>query len=231
LKKVFIIPPAIDPLNPKNIHLDYSIKNEILGNLGIDITRPFISQISRFDYWKNPEGVLDIYLKLKKEHPTLQLVMLGIAFAKDDPEAVRIYKQIKEKAGDDSDIHLFFDPEELKSYSNENVVNTIQSKSFVILQNSIKEGFGLTATEAMWKEKVLLAGNVGGLKIQIKNKRNGFLINSTNEGVNIIDMIIKNPELRYKIGKKAKLSVQKNFLITRLLTDHLKTYIKILEKN
>jgi len=222
--KLNIFQPAIDPLSLKNSPLAKSQARKILKDLGIDIKKPLITQVSRFDPWKDPVGVVKVYKKLKKRIPDLQLAYLGIIQAKDDPEAYRILKEIKKKSANDKDIHLFSSTGQLKSYPIDLVVNAFQVWSDVILQKSLKEGFGLTVTEAMWQENPVVGGNVGGIKLQITNGKNGFLVNNKKQAVQRVLQLLKNKKLKNKMGKLAKQSVQKKFLITRLINDYLKLF-------
>jgi len=219
-----IFPPAIDPLSEKNKPLPVQEARTILKSFGIDVDKPLVSDILRFDPWKDPLGVLEAYRLAKKEIPDLQLAMVGLFIACDDPEAVRIYEKVKEKAQGDSDVHLFSDPNRLGSLSVDRFVNAFQSGSDVMLQKSIREGFGLVVTEAMWKGQPVIGGNAGGIKLQIEDSKNGFLVSSPEEASERIVKLLKDKELREKMGAKAKETVRKKFLIPRLLRDYLKLF-------
>ena len=153
--------------------------------------------------------------------------MVGFFLAQDDPEAKEIYKIAKRKSKDLSDIFLFANYEILGSLKVDDFVNAIQVASDVVLQKSIKEGFGLTVTEAMWKEKPVIGGNVGGIKLQIKDGKNGFLVSSPKEAAETIVDLIEDPKLAQKIGRAAKLTAQKKFLTPRLLKDYLNLFKKL----
>jgi len=169
-------------------------------------------------------GVIQAYYLAKNKIPNLQLALVGLFLAFDDSEAMRIFKQVKKHAGGDPDIFMFSDPQELGSLKVDIFVNAFQVGSDVILQKSIREGFGLTVAEAMWKEKPVIGGNVGGIKIQIKNGENGFLVSSPQETAKRIVQIIKNPALAEKMGKNAHQTVKEKFLMPRLLRDYLKLF-------
>ncbi len=225
--KACICPPAIDPLSPKNIPLDQETAKEIVKNLGINIKNPLISQIARFDVWKDPIGVIRAYKIAKKKIPKLQLALIGLFLAQDDPEAIKVFKKVKKESAKDPDIYLFSDIREI-NIENDTLVNAFQVASNVVLQKSIKEGFGLTVTEAMWKGKPVIGGNVGGIKLQIQDGENGFLVNSPEQASKKIIKLINNPELAEKMGKRAKETVRENFLTPRLLRDYLKLFTELI---
>ncbi|MDX1535447.1 MAG: glycosyltransferase [Candidatus Spechtbacterales bacterium] len=229
-KKLTISPPAIDPLTAKNRYIDSDVCRTILIAAGINPDKPLVTQVSRFDKWKDPIGVIDAYYIAKNEIKDLQLLLMGVMEASDDPEAMEVFRAVEEKVQGDPDIFLIHKPEQLGEVSMGIYVNAIQRSSDVILQKSLREGFGLTVTEAMWKEKPVVAGNVGGIKLQIKNGENGFLVNSPEEAAKRIVELINNKGLAESIGKKAKEIVRKNFLITRLLEDELKIINEIRAK-
>lgn len=221
LDKVAIIPPAIDPLTEKNNPLSMVKAKRILRDFGIDTKRPLISQISRFDPWKNPSGVVRAYRMAKKEIPGLQLSLVGLLLASDDPEAAKVYHEVEKKTKGDPDIFLFFNPDRLGNLTVDRFVNAFQTGSDIILQNSTKEGFGLTVSEAMWKGKAVIGGNVGGIKIQIQDKENGFLVSSSNQAAKRIIELFNNPKLKVDIEKKAKKTVLEKFLMPRFLRDYM----------
>ena len=223
-EKVVVFPPAIDPLMPKNQSLDLTAAKGILKNYGIDTSRPLISQVSRFDPWKGFPEVIEAYLLAKKKIPGLQLAMVGFFLALDDPEAAKIYKLVKSKSEKNPDIFLFSDPQMLGSLKVDDFVNAIQVGSDVILQNSIREGFGLSVTEAMWKRKAVIGRRTGGIKLQIQNSENGFLVSNSKELAKRIIQLIKNPGLAKKLGETARETVKEKFLIPRLLRDYLKLF-------
>lgn len=226
--RAVVFPPAIDPLTLKNEPLPLLRAKQIVKSLGIDPDRPLMTQVSRFDPWKDPLGVILAYRIAKKKIPKLQLALAGIMLAQDDPEAVRIYKKVKKAAQKDRDIYLFADRGMLGSLAVDTFVNAIQVASDVIVQNSFREGFGLVVAEAMWKGKAVIGGKAAGIRIQIHDGENGFLAETPREMARYTVRLIEDGALREAIGNKAKESVARNFLMPRLLRDYLKLFQGIL---
>lgn len=219
--KTVVCQPAIDPLSPKNISLGLEEAKGILKNYGINTLNPLIAQVSRFDPWKGFLELIEAYKIARKKISGLQLALVGFFLANDDPEAEDIYRIVKERTKDDPNVFLFSDPEMLGSLDVNDFVNAVQTASNVVLQNSIREGFGLSVTEAMWKQKAVIGGNAGGIRLQIQNGKNGFLVSNPKECAKRIIQLIKNSELAEELGVAAKESVRKNFLMPRLLRDYL----------
>ncbi|KKR18913.1 MAG: Glycosyltransferase [candidate division CPR2 bacterium GW2011_GWC1_41_48] len=213
IKKRFVIPPAIDPLTPKNKKMDELRARKIVEKLGVDTRRPLVTQVSRFDLWKDPLGVIKAYIITKKRIPELQLALVGSA-ASDDPEGMAIYRQLKDYVKTEKDIKI------LKDLTEEQV-NAFQTISQIILQKSIKEGFGLTVSEAMFKETPVIGGNVGGIRLQIVDGKNGCLVDSPMECAKRMAMILEDTHLRLKMGRAGKQIVSKYFLTPRLIRDEL----------
>jgi len=227
--RIKIFPPGIDPLSKKNKKLDLAKAKKILSKVGINTKKPLISQVSRFDPWKDPLGVINIYRTVQNKFPDVQLALVGIFLAKDDPEAEKIYQQVKNKVKEDKNIFLFSNLKQLpKDVDLDTFINAVQTASDVIIQNSKKEGFGLSCTEAMWKENVVVARPVGGLKIQIQDKKSGFLAENPKQIAQQIIRILENPDLKKKIGKAAKQRVQERFLIIHLLRNYLKLFNELI---
>lgn len=227
--KTVLFSPAIDPLVQKNRSLNLADAKEILKSYGVDPYLPLISQVSRFDPWKGFPEVIEAYQSAKKKIHNLQLLLVGFFLARDDPEAMKTFKFIKKRAAKDNDIFLFSDPEMLGSLRVDEFVNAVQVASNVILQNSIREGFGLSLTEAMWKGKAVIGGNAEGIKLQIKNGKNGFLASTPKEAAKKITQLIKNPKLAEKLGRAARETVREKFLMPRLLRDYLKLFKELLQ--
>jgi len=212
-----IIPPAIDPLSPKNIEIIDGIIPRTLKKFGVPTDKPLITQISRFDKWKDPLGVLEIFA-LVKEKVDSRLILCG-SMAMDDPEGLKIYEKVKEKAKPfikKGDVILI-------TVENNLLVNILQRVSDVIIQKSVREGFGLTVTEALWKRKPVVASNIGGIPLQIEDGKNGFLLdpNDIKGFAEKIIEILKHPTLGKELGEKGRETVKEKFLITRLLSDYL----------
>lgn len=216
--EVVVIPPAIDPLQPKHRKMSQSQARQVMAELGLDTTRPVISQVSRFDKWKDPWGVVDAYRLARNEMLGLQLAFLGAMTAKDDYDACEVLEDLRNYCSDDADIHIFHDPVQICDRE----VNAFQTGSDIIIQKSIREGFGLTVAEAMWKEKPIIGGNCGGIKHQIKDGQNGFLVNNPSECAARIVTLLKNPPLAKKMGCAGRESVRDKFLMPRLLRDYLR---------
>ena len=212
-----IIPPAIDPFTPKNIDINDGTIPRTLKRFDIPTDKPIITQISRFDKWKDPLGVLEVF-KMVKEQVDCRLILCG-NMAMDDPEGLEIYEQVKEKA---KQLIRTFDVIPI-TVENNLLVNVLQRVSDVVIQKSLKEGFGLTVTEALWKGKPVVASNIGGIPLQIEDGVNGFLLEPTDfKGFSekIVD-ILKHPDMAKEMGEKGKEVVRNRFLITRLVSDYL----------
>ncbi len=215
--KLEIIWPAIDPTSTKNSEISPVVVRDILARYEIDPDRPIIAQISRFDPWKDPLGVLDVYKTLKEEYPALQLLMVA-AMANDDPEAWSFYERIVRKAGEDYDIHVLTN---LNGVGNLEV-NAFQSAADVLLQKSIREGFGLVISEALWKSKALVGSHAGGIPLQLDYGHAGPVAGTTQEFVDAIRTLLEDERARKEMGKRGKEHVREHFLTTRLLKDHLR---------
>ena len=218
---VYIAPPAIDPLSRKNTPVDAKRAWEIVGAMGIDPARPLVSQISRFDFWKDPWGVIDAFRAARESAPGLQLALLGLSQATDDPEALDVLASVAEHAAGDPDIHMYYDPSGLPD-TIDMVVNAFQVASLVLMQKSTREGFGLTVTEGMWKGTPMIGGNAGGIRVQIEDGASGYLVSSPEECAARLVKLLQNPGLRAKMGHAARESVRQRFLLPRLALDYLK---------
>ena len=217
--RIFCIPPAIDPLSPKNGDLPAEVVDEILVRYGVDPQRPMITQISRFDPWKDPLGVLDVYRRLKIEFPGLQLVMIA-SMASDDPEGWSWYEKIVRRAGEDYDIHVLSN---LNGVGNLEV-NAFQRAARVVIQKSTREGFGLVVSEALWKGRPVVAGNVGGIPLQIIDGETGFLVGSIEECTEKVGWLLGNPAEASSMGAQGVEFVRDRFLTTRYLRDYLSIF-------
>ena len=220
--EVTIIPPAIDPLSTKNIDIPDDVIRDVLNRYSIDPDRPILAQVSRFDPWKDPLGVIDVYRELKKRFPAIQLLMVA-SMADDDPEAWSFYERIVRRAGEDYDIHVLTN---LNGVANLEV-NAFQRAADVVMQKSIREGFGLVISEALWKGKPVVAGEVGGIPMQLMHGDAGWLANSTAEFARDVGTLLEDPALGERVGKIGREHVRENFLTTRLLADYLKLMHKM----
>jgi trehalose synthase len=221
-----IIHPAIDPLSPKNVSVPVKIIERTLHKYKVPVDKPFICQISRFDKWKDPEGVVDVY-RLVKQKIDCRLILCGSA-ATDDPESGVIYERVRRKANSDvkkGDVILL-------TLSDNILVNVLQRKAAVIIQKSLREGFGLTVTEGLWKGRPVVASNIGGIPLQIENGENGFLVppEDTTQFAEIIIDIMKNKKLADKLSVNGPQTVREKFLITRLCIDYLNLINDLLSK-
>ncbi len=224
LIKEYIIPPSIDPLTDKNRELSEKEQHQILKKYKIDLDKPIIAQISRFDKWKDPLGVIEAF-KIVKKKVDCKLVLMG-NMARDDPEGPYIYEKVLEKTEKEKDVQVVIAK---RKYENDILVNTLQRVSSVIIQKSLREGFALTVSEALWKGTPVVGGNVGGIPLQIKNGKNGFLINSIEDCAKKVIYLLKNKRKAAEMGKFGKEYVRKNFLITRHLLDYIRMFKDILK--
>ena len=216
---VHIIPPAIDPLSPKNMAFSPDDAAFVCNQFGIDVDRPLITQVSRFDPWKDPIGVIDAYRDVTKEIPETQLALVG-SMATDDPEGWEFFQHTFEYADGDPDIKILNNLNNVGAIE----VNAFQSQSDVVLQKSIREGFGLTVTEALWKGRPTVAGNVGGIPLQIEDGVGGFLVDSSTDCAERCVEILADPELGKRLGRAGKEHARRHFLSPRLLHDWLELF-------
>jgi trehalose synthase len=211
-----ICPPAIDPLSPKNMALSPDDAAYVCDQFGIDTERPLICQVSRFDPWKDPIGVIDAYRIVTAEIPEAQLALVG-SMATDDPEGWEFFHETFRHADGDPDIKILNNLNNVGAIE----VNAFQSQADVAVQKSIREGFGLTVTEALWKGRPVVAGEVGGIPLQVTDGVTGFLVSSPEETARRSIQILKDPELAKRIGRAGKEHAREHFLTPRLLRDWL----------
>jgi len=211
---VFFISPAIDPLSDKNRQIPEEFIASTLERLGLDRGRPILTQVSRFDKLKDPLGVIQAYRLVKKTHPHVQLVLAGGA-ASDDPESVHILPAIQSAAGKDPDIHVL----DLPPFS-DLLINALQRASAVVLQKSLKEGFALTVTEALWKKRPVVAMAVGGIPLQVLPGKTGYLVHTIEGTAVAIRRVLENPQEAAALAEQGREHVRANFLLTR----HIKEY-------
>ncbi len=214
----YIIPPSIDPLSDKNIDLSQEEVARVFVTFDLDPARPLLVQVSRFDRFKDPVGVIQAYRLAKKFIPDLQLVLAG-GTASDDPEGEEILAEVREEANDDPDIHILLLPPDAHR-----TINALQRAADIVLQKSTREGFGLTVTEAMWKGKPVIGGDTGGIRLQVINYHTGFLVHTPEGAALRIRHLLRQKERMQAMGMKGKEYARENFLLTR----HLREYLTLL---
>jgi trehalose synthase len=212
---VFLIPPSIDPLSVKNLPLDQETVSSVLSEFNIDRSRPTVAQISRFDRFKDPVGVIAAYRLAKDFVPGLQLVLAG-GTAADDPEGAVVLKEVRDAAEGDADIHVLS-----TGHYSDRTINALQAGADIVIQKSLREGFGLTVTEAMWKAKPVIGGNTGGIRLQIMNHRTGYLVDTPEGAAMRIRYLLSERSRMTQIGLSARELVRQNFLVTRHLREYL----------
>jgi trehalose synthase len=217
-----IWPPAIDPLAPKNMALAPEDAAYIVDQFGIDIQRPLLTQVSRFDPWKDPLGVIDAYRAVKEQHPDVQLALVG-SMAHDDPEGWDFYEQTVAHADGDPDIFILSNLNNVGSVE----VNAFQVHAAAVIQKSIKEGFGLTVAEALWKARPTVAGAVGGIVTQIRDGETGWLVDSPEACAAACLEILADPAVARLRALAGKEHVRRNFLTPRLLRDWLSLFNRL----
>jgi trehalose synthase len=214
-----ICPPAIDPLSPKNMALSPEDAAFVCDQFGIDVDRPLICQVSRFDPWKDPKGVIDAYRKVTEGMPEAQLALVG-SMATDDPEGWEFFNSTMAYADGDPDIHILNNLNNVGAIE----VNAFQSQADVVVQKSTREGFGLTVSEALWKARPFIGGNVGGIPLQVQDGETGYLVTSPDECADRALRILREPDLGKQLGRSGKEHVRKHFLTPRLLRDWLRIF-------
>jgi trehalose synthase len=225
LERISIIRPAIDPLSPKNMELPISVCERILSWIGIDTNRPLVVQVSRFDPWKDPLGVLAAYRLVRAEIPNLQLGMVG-SMAMDDPQGWDLYRELTLAAESDPLVHIFTN---LIGVSNVEV-NAFQRVAKVVIQKSIREGFGLVVSEALWKGTPVVAGKAGGLPLQMPAGIGGYLVDTVEGAAARMLELLKEPDEASRLGELGRQHVKKHFLLPRLIADELRLVGDILDK-
>jgi trehalose synthase len=221
--KVHVVPPAIDPLAPKNMALSPEDASYVCHQFGVGVDRPLICQVSRFDPWKDPMGVIDAYRVVKERRPDVQLALVG-SMATDDPEGWDYFNATIAHAEGDRDIHI------LNNFNNVGAieVNAFQSHADVVVQKSTREGFGLTVAEAIWKARPFVGGAVGGIPLQVSDGESGYLVHSVEECAERALQIIEDPGLGKKLGRTGKEYVRSHFLTPRYLRDYLRIFLQLI---
>jgi trehalose synthase len=212
---MFIIPPSIDPLAEKNRPLAEAERLEILQRHQIDPDRPLLLQVSRFDRFKDPLGVIEAYRLVKPYYPEIQLALAG-GTADDDPEGEEVLREVLEKAGNDPDLKILLLPPDSHTE-----INALQRSAVIVLQKSLREGFGLTVTEALWKGKPVIGGACGGITLQVHDYHTGFLVHSPAGAAYRIRYLLRYADKRQRMGQIGRDFVRDHFLLTRHLRDYL----------
>ncbi len=218
-----IVPPTIDPLSPKNTPMDPTVADAVVAGYGFDTRRPLLVQVSRFDPWKDPLGVIDAYRIVKQQVPDVQLALVG-SMASDDPEGWDYYDRTVRHAGEDFDIRILHN---FHGVGNREV-NAFQTAADVVIQKSTREGFGLVVTEALWKGKPVVGGNVGGIPLQVIDGETGFLVEDVESCAEKALYLLQNPEEAGRMGAAAREHVRRHFLTTRHLADYLDLFNRLM---
>lgn len=213
------ITPSIDPTSPKNLPLDRERARSVLSGFGVDPDRPLLVQVSRFDPWKDPFGVIEAYQIVKVQYPDAQLALVG-SIALDDPEGVRLLHDLKQAAKGDPDAHVLSNQDGVHAAE----VAAFQQEADVIIQKSVREGFGLTITEGMWKARPVVAGQATGCRLQIEDGHSGYLIGSTEECAAKIVQILSDPGLGQALGHQARETVRRRFLSATHVAHYLSLF-------
>ncbi len=216
----FLVPPSIDPLSAKNRELSPEELESARAQFGLDPSRPLLVQVSRFDRFKDPVGVIRAYRLVRKVAP-VQLVLAG-GGATDDPEGKAVLDDVVEAAQGDPDIHVLLLPS-----SAHKTINALQRLADIVLQKSTREGFGLTVTEGLWKGKPVIGGDVGGIRLQVVNRHTGFLVNTPEGAAHRIRYLLHHRERMRQIGETGREFVRENFLLTRNLRDYLAIFLAL----
>ncbi len=225
VRKLAFIPPAIDPLSPKNAPMGDQPAAQIVSMYGVDASRPLLVQVSRFDPWKDPLGVIDVYRAVRAEFPGAQLALIG-SMAHDDPEGMEYYQRTKEYAEDDPNIHLLSNLDGVGNIE----VNAFQQAASVVMQKSLREGFGLTIAEGLWKGKPVIGGNVGGIPLQIEDGVTGYLVESVEEASTAALAIMRDRDKARRMGEIGREVVREKFLTTSLLRNYLRLFNDLMEQ-
>jgi len=218
-KHLAAIPVAIDPLSRKNQGVSHTEALKRIKALGVDIEHPYIAQISRFDPWKDPLGVIEAWRLAKQKVPQLQLIMMGDT-ASDDPEGVRVLEMARADTKGLADVFIVTESDDL-------LVNAVQQTANVVLQKSLREGFGLTVAEALWAGRPVIGGDVGGIPLQIKNGQDGYLVTSVTAAAERIIELVQNPAKATAMGQTGRELVRREFLLPRLLRDQLRFWVSL----
>lgn len=221
----YLIPPSIDPLSEKNMEIPQEEIDKVFSSFELDPERPIMLQVSRYDRFKDPIGVIRAYRMAKTFAPGLQFVLAG-GGATDDPEGEQVLAEVRAETGNDPDVHILLLPADANL-----TINALQRAATIILQKSIKEGFGLTVTEGLWKSKPVIGGNTGGIRLQVINHHTGFLVNTPEGAALRMRYLLQRPDKIHEMGRKGKEFVRANFLNTRNLREFLTLMVALIHGN
>jgi len=219
MDRIVQAPPCIDPMSVKNLDLPIPFMTEICRQYGLDVDRPIMCQVSRFDPWKDPLGVIEAYRIVREQVPDLQLILAG-SMATDDPESFQVWEETEKARAGDQAIHMLSNIQQVGSVQ----INAFQRVADVVVQKSLREGFGLTVAEGLWKGRPVVGGRAGGIKLQIRDGEDGYLVDSVEECAARTLELLSNPGLADKMGATGKEHVRQNFLSTREAEDWLRLY-------
>jgi len=220
--KVTVAPPTIDPLSVKNLELQDPFVDEICRQYGIDPKRPIVCQISRYDPWKDPVGVIQAFRLVRDQIPEAQLILAG-SMATDDPEGFHYWQLTEEAADNDKDIFLLSNIQQVGAVQ----INAFQRAAGVVVQKSLREGFGLTVSEGLWKGRPVVGGRAGGIKLQIDDGETGYLVDSVEECAARTIELLQNPDAADGMGASGREKVRSEFLSTRELEDYLTIFTEL----
>ena len=219
MARVLQLPPCIDPLSVKNLELAMPFCQELTQQYGVDVRRPIVCQVSRFDPWKDPVGVIEAFRIVREKIPDAQLVLAG-SMATDDPEGFRVWEATEQAHAGDRDIFLLSNLHQVGSVQ----INAFQRVANVVVQKSLREGFGLTVSEALWKGRPVVGGRAGGIKLQIRDGYDGYLVDSIDECARRVIDLLADPVGADALGAQGREHVRDNFLSTRELEDWLRLF-------
>jgi trehalose synthase len=219
VRHLAIVPPTIDPLSTKNATIPMEEAQHVVAGFDVDVSRPLITQVSRFDPWKDPLGVIDAYRLVKAEMPQVQLALVG-SMASDDPEGWHYLDKTLRHAGEDDDVIILHNFHGVGGYE----VGCFQAASDVVIQKSIREGFGLVVSEALWKGRPVVGGNVGGIPLQVIDGQTGYLVDNVEACGTKTLHLLQHPDQARSMGQAGRDHVRENFLSTRHLKDYLELF-------
>jgi trehalose synthase len=222
MERVVFAPPCIDPLSVKNLDLPLPFVDEILKQYGVRVRDPLMVQVSRFDPWKDPIGVIEAYRIVQEEIPDVQLVLAG-SMATDDPEGFHYWELANEARAGDTNVHLLSNIQQIGNVQ----INAFQRAAEVVMQKSLREGFGLTVSEGFWKGRPVVGGRCGGITLQIEDGVNGYLVDDVETAAKRAADLLRDPERANEMGVAGREHVRKNFLSTRELEDWLRLFTEL----